>query len=574
MTVSPPRPATPFRLPARYVLLGLGIILAIASLILCWGYMPNYGAGVDEASYLLATKGIATRGDPAYRNPDPVQFVPENMVEAQDGLFYPIYPIGYPMLAAIAYRVGGPAAAFLVNPILVLVGLVGVYLLARLFVNEIFALAAAFFMGAHPAVLYYGEAAMSHAADFACSTWCLFFACWWYQRPRLGKAIAAGLLLGYAISIRYTEALLALPVGFLIVARITDARPESSAAVPAPQRRGFLFLQTGAGMLAFAAGILPLLIFHMHAFGSPWTTGYSLTGHAGAFSVHSFLNHAPYALATLCKFPFGLPVLFPLGLIGIGWLVFSRGRAGLFLLLWCVPSLLLYMAYYWITQDNSPQDNWIYSRDNLLYVRFFLTLYPGFLIAALLLAERVLGKGWPAKICIVGLAVVLGSINLLVMPDWDTYMGSASEDQAAVELVRKSLPPDSAVVADFPSFSLIYYTDMTVFYVRYFSPAWVEDRLRPPPPGSDSPPDFNPRRRARFAHELGGRTQDELSAILCQRLLALAKAGHTTGLVISTDDPPWYNIVEDSFTLVPIDQDPPMHLLLFRLDPKAPATAK
>jgi 4-amino-4-deoxy-L-arabinose transferase-like glycosyltransferase len=158
------------KLPRRYVVLGVVGILILASLVLWSWYVPGYGAGVDEASCLLGAKGLATRIDPAYTSPDPTLFVPENMIESRPGVFYPTYPIGYPLLAAVGYRLGGPEGAFVVNPVLTLAALLGAFFLARLFLDDLFALAATLVLGAHPSVLHYGVAAMSHASDLACAT--------------------------------------------------------------------------------------------------------------------------------------------------------------------------------------------------------------------------------------------------------------------------------------------------------------------------------------------------------------------------------------------------------------------
>jgi hypothetical protein len=106
-------------LPPRYVVLGMILILAVAAYILWAWYIPCSGGGVDESTYLLGAKGIARHLDPVYRNPDPQQFVPEMMIETEPGVFYPVYPIGYPILAAIGYKLGGPEGAFVVNPVLV-----------------------------------------------------------------------------------------------------------------------------------------------------------------------------------------------------------------------------------------------------------------------------------------------------------------------------------------------------------------------------------------------------------------------------------------------------------------------
>jgi len=548
--------AAPEALPRRYVVLGLVFALGLAILVMSWWYVPGYGAGVDEASYFLAAKGLATHFDPAYYNDDPLVFVPENMVEARPGVFYPKYPIGYPLLCAIAYRIGGPGAAFLISPILLIAALLGVFFLGRLFLNNLFALVAVFFMALHPAVLHYGVAALSHAADLACSTWCIFFACWWYKKPGWGKALAAGTLLGYAISIRYTEALLALPVGFLLLARVWDAwRKPAGGGRPTAWRK--MILHAAAGAAGGLIGILPLLWYHWSAFGSPFKTGYALTGEAAAFSVSSFVHHFPLALRTLAGFATGLSLFLPLGVLAMAVGLRKQFRPAFFFILWCVPTLLLYSAYYWVNAEEP-----------VLYVRFFLTLFPAFVLPALMLVDRLAGKRRVVRYVAAGAIVLLSAFNLLSGRGEDRFTGTAFPDVAAAELIQQALPPDAVIVADgFSAFSIVYYTDTTVLYPGYFSDRWVTERLRPAEP--DRPADFNPLRRERFAARVEGKSGEELDELLRQRLLAFARDHRTLALVTMSYSDPWYIVLSGAFDATRVAENEGAGVKLFRLTPKS-----
>ena len=98
-------------LPPIFSWLGVALVLCLLLRALYFFYTPAYFYGIDEGGYLVPAKGLALRGDPAKLTLDsPVEFVGENMVEARPGVFYGKYPIGYTLLGAIAYRLGGPAA--------------------------------------------------------------------------------------------------------------------------------------------------------------------------------------------------------------------------------------------------------------------------------------------------------------------------------------------------------------------------------------------------------------------------------------------------------------------------------
>lgn len=87
------------------------LVTVLCALLLAGYHVPTF-EGTDENGYLLIGKRLATSGDIAKRTTDPFEFVSGNWVETQPGVFYAKYPIGYPLLVAVAYRFGGPGAVF------------------------------------------------------------------------------------------------------------------------------------------------------------------------------------------------------------------------------------------------------------------------------------------------------------------------------------------------------------------------------------------------------------------------------------------------------------------------------
>ena len=327
---------------------------------------------------------------------------------------------------------------------------------------------------------------------------------------------------------------------------------------------------TVAGVVA----LVPLLWFHGHAFGSIWRTGYSFTGHSSAFSWDYFATHALYAVKTLSQMPFGVSLFFPLGLVGLGWGLARRRREAMFLMLWCVPGLLLYMAYYWIIVDDSG--GWLVSRGTVLYVRLYLTLYPSFVIAGLMVLSGVIGPRFWRGIVVAAGVVLLGIVQFYLTPEaWWQYEGTAVSDQAATQLVRGHLRPDAVIVADgYAAYSLVYYTDMTVFYPSYFAADWVRRHLEPGDAAAGSPAFWNPLRRERFAAIAGKKSGEELDALFAERLLFYARQGKQVGLVVSSESKPWYQMLEGAFTREVIAEDSKHHVVLFELKPKAGAVVR
>jgi hypothetical protein len=373
----------------------------------------------------------------------------------------------------------------------------------------------------------------------------------WYRRPGAWKLAIAGFLGGYAVSIRYTEGLLVLPLGYLVLLRWRESR-----ASGASQKEVVLH-----SMAAAAAGIvalIPLLMFHAHAFGSIWRTGYSFTGQSHAFGLVFFLRNFPFALWTLCSIPTGLFIFFPAGLAALVFRRWIPRKCAGFLALAAIPTLLLYGSYYWANRVEP-----------VMYVRFFVTIFPLLLISSLMPAE-VLTRSRPLlRYALVGALLVFASTVLGMAPDQNRIAGTAYSDLAATRLIQKHLPPDAVVVGNgYMNYSFVYYTDMTVIYPVYFSEDWVDKRLRSEQGQAGVTVDFNPLRMQRFREQFGGRTQEELYAMLERKLLGDARDGRTVALIATRTDPQWFAYLRKSFDAVIIAQDEENDLILVQLKPR------
>jgi hypothetical protein len=110
-----------------------GAMVAVAGLlwvVLTTFYVPAF-EGVDQNAYLCTARRLALTQDTAKHTAHPLEYVSDNMVQTGDATFFPKYPLGYPWFCALAYRLGGPPAVFLVGPLLVVLAVVGIFLLAR-----------------------------------------------------------------------------------------------------------------------------------------------------------------------------------------------------------------------------------------------------------------------------------------------------------------------------------------------------------------------------------------------------------------------------------------------------------
>jgi Dolichyl-phosphate-mannose-protein mannosyltransferase len=188
--------------------------------------------GVPENSHLTYPLGYAPHG-------------PDEVV--------PTYPFGYPLLLALAIRLGGLAAAFAVTPLLGAGTVVVAYLLGRSQLGPRGGVLTAGLVALLPNLWWSAIIPMSDVpATFfaALALWFLLSARfgWWGD---LGLAAAEGI----GIWVRPNLALLLIPtIGWLLCQR------------------------EGRRLAYFCLGIAPFLALdgalNLHLYGAPWTTGY------------------------------------------------------------------------------------------------------------------------------------------------------------------------------------------------------------------------------------------------------------------------------------------------------------
>src|SRR4051812_18973376 len=99
------------------ILLALALLYyAATSFFAC---IPAIHGLADEHGYVTTARQLVLRHSFAQRHEDPYAFIGETFMQSpQDPqTYYLRQPIGYPVLCAAAYAVGGRDAPFFVNPI-------------------------------------------------------------------------------------------------------------------------------------------------------------------------------------------------------------------------------------------------------------------------------------------------------------------------------------------------------------------------------------------------------------------------------------------------------------------------
>lgn len=448
----------------------LGIV-AVSCALLGTCYVPSY-QGVDENGYIITARLMATQhGNPAKCVGDPYEFVSGNMVENREGIYYAKYPIGYPALCAVAYRIGGPSATFLVNPILAVLALVGMFFLGRTVLgrsslNNLGGVLAALLLATNPLHNYFALSSLSHTGAICFAVWGMFFTWRWVQAGGWLNGVLGAALSAYGLTIRYTEALLVIPAAAMVLWRFV----EIWRTTPAESRRRALLQTGGQVLLMLAAAVLavaPLFIHHWVAYGSPWINGYSLCEESTGFAWKWFVKNWRLVLTRLDS-P-GLFLIFPLGLAGLIYLAAHDVKRALFLGLWILPTLLLYAAYYWAPEGPG----WS-------YVRFFTSIFPPLILSALALLQFPI----PARPAwTVAMAVFILLVSAVNVTDTFEQLERQNErlrfSAAINRLIQNKLPPDAVIFSEDHLLNFIEYAgDYRLYAFDIFEKGAIDRRLK------------------------------------------------------------------------------------------------
>lgn len=490
--------------------LALFAILTLFAAALARNFVSAFPlAGADESEHLITARSLAERGTATFRPADPYEYVNLNLIEGIEGGFHGKHPFGYPLLCALAYRLGGPDAPFWVNPAAALLGLLGLFGFARMLAGPWAGVVATALLAANPLYGAYALSAMTHSTALAFTIWGLFFVWRWSRNGNLASALLGGLLCGIAATIRYAEVLLALPIAVAVLARFAEARAETDPGRRHAALRACVGGAAGIGVAALLA-YAPLMLHQWVAYGSPFTSGQSITESSG-LGLQNWPRNTGVLAAQLLES--GLLPMFALGLTGLVLLASRRTSLALFLASWALVHFGLYHSFYW--------------RDAKQYVgdmRYYLDLFPPLALAATT-ATVARFEGLRTR------AIALGVLVLAVVPagaiETSRIMAAAGRVNLRAEeiwrIVRDSVPDGSVIFTDEDFVSaLAYLGDYRVYYDPMFHPQFLRDYE--PLLAHDRPWPISRRRIRGWKALLGGRSEADLAeterALVSQHLAA------------------------------------------------------
>ena len=493
------------------------VALAIVALFcaLLSGYHVASYDGIDENGYLITARSLATKGDSGKVLDDPNEFVSGNYVLADNGSYYGKYPLGYPALCVLAYKLGGPTAVFLVNPILAALAVLGTFFLGRAMLVEFAGALAAILLATNPLHAYFANSALSHSGSICFAVWGMFFLWRWTGSGGKWNAFLAGALSAYASTVRYTDGLLVLPIIAMVAWRYFKV--ESPADLQ-PVAREFILMIVSA-----LIAVTPLLIHHWRAFGAPWVTGYSLCGESTGFGWKFFKENWWLMLTRMDTG--GLILLFPLGLVGLAYLAIHDAKRGLLLGLWAVPGLLLYSAYYWAPQGDGPG-----------YVRFFVSVFPPLILSALaLLCFAVRARPWWWEVGLGAFVAVVATANLReATHQLNRQMDRLLFDTETSERVWDKLKDGAVIVASDRLLNFIEFAgDWHLYPLETFDRGAIQNRIKNLKDNDPRP--FQRRKAEKLAETRGQKSDSDLTQEQRDLIKKQLAAGREVAMIMPKD---------------------------------------
>lgn len=369
----------------RYYLI-LALLLVVVHFIFIAKYFQPAISTLDSHGYHIQAKQIAKTGKTYIVPESRIQYIGFTWNKDKNGRYFTLWSPGFPLLLAIVYKTIGPEAALLVNPIMVSLSLLALFLVCRAWIGPGWGLLAAALTAMIPFLNQYAHYGYSHVAVVFFLMWGLYFLSRWTETRLRKWVFFAGLFLGVIPSIRPAEVLfLAAAAVFVCLNPNREDRDDHSH------------------WWFFIGAVLPFFIFCAYnevTFGGPLRTGYSLIGLkiTLAFTLGHFRQNAlPFLQKLLAE---GGGFVFALGLTGIICLLTRREtwKPGALMALLVVPTTLLYMAFH---QVAGPQT-----------LRYMIPTFPLYAIGTVwllrLLTENRRGAAAVLSITILALTVLWG----------------------------------------------------------------------------------------------------------------------------------------------------------------------
>jgi hypothetical protein len=433
------------RLVRALGIVALLVLLAGYSVALSRWYVPAI-THPDSNGYWAQGSLIASTGSSVLVPENRAQYIGMHwlLVEKPEGqdqsaeVYAARYPPGLAVVVGPIWKYFGWRASTLVNPVLAVLTVAGVFFVVRnLTGSSIFGVAAAALLTINQGFTEHAFTDIAHMPVAFLLVWGFAFLLWWSGTGSLVLAFFAGIILGCIPSVRYPDAIIAIGVAAFMLAHV--------------RKFPKIWTHYTAALVGALIPVLPLLIRNHMVFGKFWKTGYALTNEQTGFAWDYFWLHWNGYLQLMHGG--GVGILFGLGLIGMIWMVFvSRFRAaGLLLLFSAAPFLLLYMFYYWPEGGFGRMGGGVAGMGIGGGLRFVIPMVPLFIIAgAWTLGEAMKRAPVGAKLAV---PVAIIAMHLLMYGlDYNNQMERSRQNKiplaVATEALEEVVPEGAVVIAN------------------------------------------------------------------------------------------------------------------------------
>jgi hypothetical protein len=224
----------PWMKRAWYFLVAAGVLGLYAYLLS--SYWAPAHPGINQNAYLVGGKFLAERGTTGIKPDEPLYYlgwmwnlVERNVNGQKEIWYYPKYPIGTSALYAACLKVSqwmygtwdpGKVWTFWVNPVGMTLAMAAMFMFLRQVAGSFIGLMGMMVLACSQVVLSFAEQPLSHGPAMAAVCWGMYFLLRWWQTASWWRGILAGLCLGFAVTTRYTEGLLLIPIAAAMVAMV------------------------------------------------------------------------------------------------------------------------------------------------------------------------------------------------------------------------------------------------------------------------------------------------------------------------------------------------------------------
>ena len=380
------RPSEPFVSRTLLLLVAFSITAGVFYSLSTLGHFVSPRIG--QNGYQFGGRMLAETGNVGFKPTNGYQFIDFLWVVANDW-YFPKYPAGVPALNALILKIGGWQHgvwwSYHLSSFCSAMSTLAVFLFIREIASSFIAILGQLLLTSNQLFLILGANANSHPPALFFATWGMLLLLWWWRTGWISLGLLGGFFLGYTFTTRYSEGLLALPIGVAMLCSVRWKNPRSYLRVLPP-------------MIGWHIPVLALLIFNKLTMNH-WT-GYDTTNESSGFRIDEIANKWEYLLSQLHEV--GMFFILPLGLFGLCVMFSRKWKVALLLLAWFLPQTVLYAAYYWGNNESG-----------VAYLRFFLTLIPPIVIAGAYLLYLPLRNetGWWGKVAApvaVGACVAVG----------------------------------------------------------------------------------------------------------------------------------------------------------------------